>query len=263
MGYKGLGGSVLSKDGTLDANEFFNVSKDDVLGNADQPWPQPAMLGEHVTLVNSFIGRAHSVATLLLNHLDIHLKLPEGTLAGLHRATACSGDHLRFTKMPPQPPEFYSANRLHMGEHTDFGSVTVLFNRLGGLQVLPPGGAEWRYVRPMAGHAIVNLGDALVRFSNGLLCSNLHRVVGPPGAQAKLPRYSVVYFMRPENEVLLRRLEGSDVIPKLAEGETEEVITAKDWIQRRGHARRVGIFKQGQEDQGTFKGTAVIPVAKL
>ena len=69
--------------------------------------------------------------------------------------------------------------------------------------------------------------------------------------------------MRPENEVMLRRLEGSDVIPKLAEGETEEVITAKDWIQRRGHARRVGIFKQGQEDQGTFKGTAVIPVAKL
>ena len=42
--------------------------------------------------------------------------------------------------------------------------MTILFNRLGGLQVLPPGeGAEWCYVKPLAGHAIVNLGDAMVK----------------------------------------------------------------------------------------------------
>ena len=36
----------------------------------------------------------------------------------------------------------------------------------------------------LAGHAIVNLGDAMVNFTNGLLRSNIHRVVSPPGEQA-------------------------------------------------------------------------------
>lgn len=113
----------------------------------------------------------------------------------------------------------------------------MLFNRVGGLQVLPPGeGEAWVYVRPLPGHAIVNLGDALVKFTNGLLRSNIHRVVSPPGEQGGCTRYSVVYFARPEDEVLLRRLEGSKLIPKL-DG-TEEEINSKDWVLRRALGRR-------------------------
>jgi len=257
MGYKGFGGSVLSKDGMLDANEFYNIAKDDVLGNSVDAWPQPAMMMHHADLLRSFVIGSHDIATVLLNHLDTHLQLPPGTMAGLHRIKGLSGDHVRFTKAPPQRPDFYTAGRLHMGEHTDFGSITILFNQLGGLQVLLPGDSTWQYVRPIAGHAIVNLGDALVKFSHGLLRSNLHRVVGPPGGQAERTRYSLVYFTRPEDEVLLRRLEGSAVIPP-GEGNTEEAITAKEWIKRRGHARRVGIFKGEDEGNVTFKG-AVAP----
>ena len=126
-----------------------------------------------------------------------------------------------------------------MGEHTDFGSVTILFNRLGGLQVLPAGAdAEWTYVRPLPGHAIVNLGDALVKFTNGLLRSNIHRVVAPPGEQAACTRYSLVYFARPGDEVVLRRLEGSECIP---EGGEDEVISSKEWVLRRALGRRGGL----------------------
>lgn len=42
-------------------------------------------------------------------------------------------------------------------------------------------------------------------------------------------RYSLVYFARPEDDVVLKRLE-SPVIPPLAEGDEEEEINAKDWI---------------------------------
>jgi isopenicillin N synthase-like dioxygenase len=134
-------------------------------------------------------------------------------------------------KSPPQPP---SDLRTALGRHTDFGSITILFNQLGGLQILPPpfltGGKEpeWTYVKPLRGHCIVNLGDAMVKFTNGLLRSNIHRVVSPPGEQAKETRYSVVYFSRPEDDVVLRRLEGSDIIPELKE--KEEEINSKDWI---------------------------------
>lgn len=41
----------------------------------------------------------------------------------------------------------------------------------------------WCYVRPLPGHAIVNLGDALVKFSKGGVRSSVHRVVKPPGRQ--------------------------------------------------------------------------------
>lgn len=71
----------------------------------------------------------------------------------------------------------------------------------------------------------------MVKFANGLLRSNIHRVVSPPGEQAKETRYSLVYFARPEDEVVLRRLEGSDVIPELKDGEEEEQISSKEWIK--------------------------------
>lgn len=86
-------------------------------------------------------------------------------------------------------------------------------------------------MKPLAGHCIVNLGDAMVKFTNGLLRSNIHRVVSPPGEQAKETRYSVVYFARPEDEVVLKRLEGSDVIPELKEGEQNEEMNSKEWIK--------------------------------
>ena len=68
-------------------------------------------------------------------------------------------------------------------------------------------------------------------------------MVPPPGKQASVAKYSVVYFSRPEDEVLLRRLDGGDVIPELGEGEgegEEEVMRSKDWILRKAMGRRVG-----------------------
>jgi isopenicillin N synthase-like dioxygenase len=114
------------------------------------------------------------------------------------------------------------------GAHTDFGSITILFNRLGGLQVLAPNG-EWLSVQPLPGHAIVNLGDAMVKFSDGLLKSNIHRVVTMPGLSEVVDRYSVVYFSRPENGILMKSLmnDGKE------EQSKDPVLTAQEWIARR------------------------------
>lgn len=185
---------------------------------------------------------SHNIVILLLKLLNNKLGLPQNTLANLHRQEAVSGDQVRWVKAPPQPVD---DRRTALGQHTDFGSVTILFNRLGGLQVLPPGAdAEWVYVRPLPGHAIVNLGDAMVKFTNGLFRSNIHRVVAPPGEQGNSTRYSLVYFARPEDSVTLRRLDGSAIIPRLVEGQVEEDINSKDWIIRRALGRRVDLGKE-------------------
>ncbi|KAL4802362.1 hypothetical protein BDV18DRAFT_166971 [Aspergillus unguis] len=238
FGYKAQGVGAIDRQGTLDRNEFYNISKDDIMG-ISEPLPAPGIINDSRCIFKSFMENSHSIVTLILNLLNKSLGLPESTFANLHRLSAVSGDQVRFVKAPPQPVD---DRRTALGEHTDFGSVTILFNRLGGLQVLPPGAdAEWQYVKPLPGHAIVNLGDAMVKFTNGLFRSNIHRVVSPPGAQADSTRYSLVYFARPEDDVALRRLEGSSRIPELQDGVEEEKINSKDWIIRRALGRRVDV----------------------
>lgn len=220
--------------------------------------PAPDCLSSQRDLFHSFMISSHGIITMVLNLLNTHLQLPAGTLANLHRVDHKSGDQVRMIKSPPQPID---DRQIALGEHTDFGSVTVLFNRLGGLQVLPPGkDAEWCYVRPLPGHAIINLGDAMAMFTNGLLRSNIHRVVSPPGEQADHTRYSLVYFSRPENEVLMQRLEGSDKIPELGEEASKDAakrgkITAKDWIIKRALGHRHALDKEKALDFESFAGT--------
>jgi isopenicillin N synthase-like dioxygenase len=192
-----------------------------------------------------------------------------GGLPALHRLDSNSGDQIRFVKAPPQELD---SKAVALGEHTDFGSVTVLFNRLGGLQVRLPShiapspplvrdtsnGVEnqlcrdgWTYVRPLPGHAIINLGDALVKFSAGKLRSNIHRVVAPPGEQGKATRYSLVYFCRPEDDVALKSLVDGE--EKQVE---EEEVTAKEWILRRALGRRKvgGWEKSGGTEEVSLRG---------
>jgi isopenicillin N synthase-like dioxygenase len=115
---------------------------------------------------------------------------------------------------------------------------------LARLQVLPPGeNAEWSYVKPLPGHCIGNLGDSLVKFTIGLFRSNFHRVISSPGVQADLTRYSVVYFSRPEDDVVVKRLEGSSLIPPLPAGVVEDEVNSKDWVSRRALALRVNLHK--------------------
>ncbi|KIW63865.1 hypothetical protein PV04_08837 [Phialophora macrospora] len=248
FGYKGFGANVVDKDGNLDRNEFYNVSKDDMFGLMD-PLPAPEVLSSRRALLKSFMSSAHGIVTLVLELLNDHLQLPPNTLQNMHRLEGRAGDQVRFIKAPPQPMD---DRRTALGEHTDFGSVTVLFNRLGGLQVLPPGrDAQWCYVKPLPNHAIINLGDAMVKFTNGLLRSNIHRVVAPPGEQANYTRYSLVYFNRPENDVKLKRLEGSEKIPPLEEGAAEEDINSNDWILRRALGHRIELF--GKDAASNFE----------
>lgn len=260
MGYKGLGSAVVDEEGNLDRNEFYNVRpslfkdgktnetqipKDDFLGISDNPLAHPDLLYQNQDLIKSYIHDSHKLVTFLLSLLDSYLQLPEGTLQSLHRVDQPSGDQIRIVKSPPQPP---SDQRIALGKHTDFGSLTILFNRLGGLQILPPSSLtppgkepEWTYVKPLPGHCIINLGDAMTKFSGGLLRSNIHRVVSPPREQAKETRYSLVYFSRPEDNVVLKRLEGG-IIPKGKDGEDGEAMNSKEWIKLQAlRLRRVGV----------------------
>lgn len=121
--------------------------------------------------------------------------------------------------------------------HTDNGSVTVLFNVVGGMQVLDDTNG-WRYVRPEPGHAIVNLGDSMVQWTGGVLRSNMHRVVPPAGAQSEYPRFSIAYVLKPPYACRMERLKGEGI--PLGEGAEEEVGTYEEFHAKKSKGIREG-----------------------
>lgn len=216
------------------------MRKDDFVGNSE-PLPCHPLVTQNWSLLHSYTRHCRTAIDLMISLLERHLQLAPGTLLDLHRITARSGDHVRFNQTAPQP---FSVEAARQAEHTDFGTFTILFNWLGGLQIRLPSTDEWVYVKPVPGSAIVNLGDALVKFTAGIVRSNVHRVVPPPSpAQDGWMRNSLVYFSRPEDEVVLRRLKGGliDRQPK-TESQEEPEMTSQEWTLRRSVGDLKGVY---------------------
>lgn len=108
----------------------------------------------------------------------------------------------RLLYYPPQPPaannDVEQEGKLGLGAHTDYECFTLLLSSANpGLEILfPPSEATaskplWRPcpVRPET--LTVNVADFLMRWTNGLYKSTVHRVVSKPGSSE---RYSVPFF---------------------------------------------------------------------
>ncbi len=97
---------------------------------------------------------------------------------------------LRILRYPPHPQET-EFNQLGCGAHTDWGWITLLSqDALGGLEVETASG-EWVRVEPVPGTFVVNLGDIMLRWTNGQYHSSLHRVMNNQSGQ---DRHSIVLF---------------------------------------------------------------------
>ena len=164
FGYKRSGSQYVDSKGTPDQSEFYNVSKDDILRtdpNAKQ-LQHPEPVNQRREELEQFMKAGHKVITVVLRVLGEKLGLDADKLPALHRLDRTGGDQARVTFAPPMMDQ----KSISLGEHTDFGSVTVLFNELGGLQVLNPQSKEWKYVKPEPGCAVINLGDAVAKLAN-------------------------------------------------------------------------------------------------
>ncbi|KAG1848549.1 hypothetical protein DFJ58DRAFT_890185 [Suillus subalutaceus] len=267
FGYKKAGANAIDATGAiLDAVEFINVSKDDALA-----YPQvihrtyPSTVNARMeNTIAPFVHKGLEVTYVVLNIFNDRLGLPKGTLERLHDMEEYSGSEARCIRSPPVLVEETTKSAV-LGAHTDFGSLSFLHNRLGGLQVLPPGHDEWSYIRPIPGHAVCNVGDALSLFSGGILQSNIHRVVPPPGVQAEYERWSLVFFTRPGNMKVLRALVESshiiaEAVKKQPDRNFETDSTAAEWFARRIKYQRIN-NRTGPESWAASRGTEHTPTA--
>ena len=141
----------------------------------------------------------------------------------------------RIFHYPPEPPGDSSATNWGVGEHTDYGLLTLLAqDQLGGLEVRALDGS-WIDLEPMQGAIVCNIGDMLERLTGARYRSTPHRVRNTSGSS----RLSFPYFFDPSWDATVptlplpttrhrgstERWDGSDVLAW--EGTYGDYLTAK------------------------------------
>jgi isopenicillin N synthase-like dioxygenase len=126
----------------------------------------------------------------VLAMLALSLELPADFFAQFYDMPNTTLGLLRYAPHPASA----SANQLGAGAHTDWGAITLLVqDDLGGLEVRNAEG-DWIRAAPLPGTFVVNLGDLMQRWTNGLYHSNMHRV---RNNSATRDRYSMPFFYGP------------------------------------------------------------------
>jgi len=202
-GYSPLQGETLAASlgqaAPADLKESLNIGAD----LAANVWPaEPADLQANaVAYFNAMAG----LAATLLRVFALALNIPEDFFEDKidhHRS------FLRLINYPNQDRD-PQAGQLRAGEHTDYGTLTILRteNAPGGLQVRNRSG-EWVDVTATPGAFVVNLGDLMQYWTNDKWVSTLHRVVNPPRDQRLgSRRQSLVFFHNPNPDALVTCIE--------------------------------------------------------
>ena len=121
-------------------------------------------------------------------------------------------------------PAVSEASGWGVGEHTDYGLLTVLKqDGCGGLEVKTPSG--WIDAPPLAGTFVCNLGDMLDRMTGGRYRSTPHRVRNTSGRS----RYSWPFFFDPAFDAEVVPLPGALARPA-------EQDAAQRWDRATVHA---------------------------
>ncbi|AQA02739.1 2OG-Fe(II) oxygenase [Mycobacterium sp. MS1601] len=137
----------------------------------------PAEVPSFESAVSAYFAEAGRVARVLTDIFCAALDLEPGYF---EKITDHSVDVLRMNNYAlPEGTVTLDGDLTGMGEHTDFGIVTVLWaDQVAGLQVLGTD-QRWHDVAPIDGALLVNLGDLTARITNDYWMSTLHRVKPP------------------------------------------------------------------------------------
>lgn len=175
--------------------------------------------------ISTFFNACTEVANTILQTFSLALELPEYFFSINHNQ---KNHTLRLLHYPPlQQP--LKLGQFRIGEHSDYGSITLLFqDDIGGLEVQAATG-EWIAAPKIADTILINTGDLIQRWTNDIFCSTKHRVIIPDENKVKYSRYSVAFFCHPNDDTEITCLESCqrDKLP------IYPPITAKQYLLNR------------------------------
>ena len=181
-----------------------------------------------------FSGRLMSLFALALklprDYFDQFLQQPISALRANHYPTL---------DKPPLP------GQLRAGAHSDYGSLTLLFQEegLSGLEILNRQ-KKWTPVAQCKPEMIVNLGDLMERWTNGRWISTLHRVNLPDtNKNPNQSRMSLAFFHQPDWDA---RIECLPMCVSPGETAKYSVVTSGRHLMERFHSTVLDV------DESTF-----------
>ncbi|KAK9242331.1 hypothetical protein V1506DRAFT_547890 [Lipomyces tetrasporus] len=233
-----------------DPKEAFNFGqfKDD---KAMQPLPQAFSNFEQG--IADFQKKCHMTCHKLLDLLAVALQVDPAQggdewFSSRHDWEKVSGSILRLLYYPAVSNSD-GENEIRAGAHTDYGSMTLLFQREGqeGLEVLSPATNEWIAIPALPAKdskscppIVVNIADQLSFWSAGVLKSAVHRVRFPlQQVRLGVDRYSMAYFCHPADDTLLEPVPSPIIQSLESEGANaaaksgDKVLTAGEHLIRR------------------------------
>jgi isopenicillin N synthase-like dioxygenase len=160
------------------------------------PWP--SAMPDLKPRMMVYYEKVNALGYELLELFELSLDLPKDRLRQFFNKDMNS---LRLLHYPPQEPD---APREFLGAraHTDTNAFTLLAQDAnGGLEVRSKSG-EWGAVPPIPGTLVINVGEILKVWTDGIFSSIAHRVINRSGRE----RYSIPFFMYPSFDALIAPL---------------------------------------------------------
>jgi isopenicillin N synthase-like dioxygenase len=198
-GYEAMGGQTLDAEAPPDLKEGFYMGwhrepdhpyvRAGLANHGPNVWPRslPGFAGQMQKYYDAMFLLGRQLSRLVALSLELeerfferHYEEPMAILRLLH--------------YPPHP-KHAAPKQLGAGAHTDWGLITLLAqDDLGGLEVRNAAG-HWMLAQPIRGTFVVNIGDMLERWTNGVYHSTMHRVLN---RSSERDRYSVPFFFEPD-----------------------------------------------------------------
>lgn len=145
-------------------------------------------------VVSRYYSEISQLGRLICSALEVFLGLPTAAITGQMTKPISQLRLLHYVR-PEHSEDHRSVN---MGAHTDYECLTLLHTRNEGLQVLSEAD-QWIDVPVDQGAYVVNIGDMLEAWTNGILRSTPHRVVN-----RSPERFSMPYFVAANHDTVIR-----------------------------------------------------------
>ncbi len=146
------------------------------------------------SVVAQYYTEVAQLGRLICSALELFLGLPKGAITGQMTKPVSQLRLLHYVR-PEVATDHGSVN---MGAHTDYECLTLLHTRNAGLQVMTQAD-HWIDVPVDQDAYVVNIGDMLEAWTNGILRSTPHRVVN-----LSRERYSMPYFVAANHDTVIR-----------------------------------------------------------
>lgn len=205
-GYVGVERERLDETKPGDLKEAFNIGKEVSVSELESnpaltlnKWPEePAFKETALAFYEASVAAADHVCQAFAIALDT----PVSFFAEKHSQHDYT---LRLLHYPPvQLPK---PEQARAGAHSDYGSLTLLFqDEVGGLEVCTAQG-EWVSAPYIPGTIVVNTGDLMQQWTNHVFCSTKHRVCLPADERLRRSRYSIALFCHPNYDAEIACLE--------------------------------------------------------